>query len=171
LRLFFALWPGERERAALDAWAQSCHAAAGGRLVPRENLHMTLAFLGEVEAARLPQLGAIAAGARAAAFDLHLDRIGYWPHKRIVHVGASETPTALSALAEALNAALARAGFRTEARPYRAHVTLLRDAPGAPAGVEIDALRWRVDAFVLAESAHSQGRLRYRPLQRWTLPP
>ena len=169
-RLFFALWPGERERDALHAWAQTCHAAAGGRLVPRENLHVTLAFLGAVEAERLPQLSAIAAQVRGAGFDLDLDRIGYWPHNRILHAGASAIPPALSALAESLAAALAPAGFRTEARAYHPHVTLLRDAPAAPAGVRIDAMRWRVDAFVLAESARAQGRLRYRPLQRWTLP-
>jgi 2'-5' RNA ligase len=169
-RLFFALWPNEAERDVLHAWAQACHAAAGGRMVPRENLHVTLAFLGEVEPARLPQLGAIAAGARAAGFELRLDRLGYWPHNRIVHAGASATPPALSALAGALAAARAQEGFRTETRPYHAHVTLLRDARAAPAGVQIDALRWRVDAFVLAESARIHGRLQYRPLQRWTLP-
>ncbi len=170
VRAFFALWPSDAERDTLCAWAQACHAASGGRLVPRENLHVTVAFLGDVERSRLAELGPIAERSTAAAFELVLDRIGYWPHNRIVHAGAALTPAALTMLYETLTLGLAQAGFHTEARAYRPHVTLLRDARGAPAATGVEPLAWRVDALVLAASARSQGRQLYRPLQRWTLP-
>jgi len=169
LRAFFALWPSDPERDALCAWAQACHALSGGRLVQRENLHVTVAFLGDIERSRLAELGPIAERSLAAPFELVLDRIAYWPDTRIVHAGATRAPAALTALYAALAHGLAQAGFRTEARAYSPHVTLLRDARGAPAGIRVDPLHWRVDAVVLAESTHSQGCQAYRPLQRWTL--
>ena len=170
VRAFFALWPSDAERDALFAWAQACHAASGGRLVLRENLHVTVAFLGDVERSRLPELGPIAERSLGAPFALVLDRIGYWPYNRIVHAAATRTPAPLAALCATLTQALAQAGFRTEARPYRPHATLLRDARSAPAAVPVEPLVWPVGALVLAESARSQRGQLYRPLQRWTLP-
>lgn len=169
LRVFFALWPQEPVRRELFAWAQACHPAAGGRLLRRENLHATLAFLGEIERSRLPELSRLAEAVRGARFTLLLDRVGYWPHNRIVYAGAASMPAELSDLSAALTQALAGSGFRTEERPYVAHVTLLRDARRAPPDVAVEPLQWEVDAMVLVESARSEGRVIYRPLQRWTL--
>ena len=169
LRAFFALWPSDAERDALCAWAQACHALSGGRLVQRENLHVTVAFLGDIGRSRLPELGPIAERSLAAPFELILDRIGYWPHNRIVYAAAASLPAPLAALTAALTLRLSRAGFRTEERPYFAHVTLLRAARQAPAGVRVAPLRWPVDAIALMQSAHCAGQLVYRPLGRWTL--
>ena len=52
LRLFFALWPPEDLQAKLAAWANK--AAGKGRAMRRENIHLTLAFLGATDAALLP---------------------------------------------------------------------------------------------------------------------
>jgi 2'-5' RNA ligase len=169
LRAFFALWPPETVRDELFGWAQACRASAEGRLVRRENLHATLAFLGEIDRGRLPELACLAQGVVGARFELLLDRVGYWPHNRIAYAAPAAMPAPLSALAQALALRLAAAGFRTEERPYFAHVTLLRAARRAPAGVRFAPVRWPVDAIALVQSARSGGRLVYRPLERWTL--
>ena len=49
-RLFFALWATAEERRALSAAAAAAVGTSGGRAVPEENLHVTLAFLGQVPA-------------------------------------------------------------------------------------------------------------------------
>jgi RNA 2',3'-cyclic 3'-phosphodiesterase len=58
LRLFFALWPGTQEQQALLRASAPAVADSAGRPIPAANLHATLAFLGNVAAARLPQLRA-----------------------------------------------------------------------------------------------------------------
>ncbi len=47
-RLFFALWPDPPTRTALAMLVDGLP-LVGGRRVPAENLHLTLAFLGNVD--------------------------------------------------------------------------------------------------------------------------
>ena len=58
-RLFCALWPDAATRAALEN-ARSALFPLSGRPVEAANLHVTLVFLGAVDAARLPALIALA---------------------------------------------------------------------------------------------------------------
>ena len=51
-RLYFALWPDAALRATIARVAAGPAAVAGGRAVPAADLHVTLAFLGGVPAAR-----------------------------------------------------------------------------------------------------------------------
>lgn len=169
LRAFFALWPSAAIRDELFGWAESCQASSEGRLVRRENLHATLAFLGEIDRGRLRELASLAREVVGESFELVLDRVGYWPHNRIVYAAPASVPAPLSLLATVLALRLAEAGWRTEARAYFAHVTLLRAARRAPADVRVAPLRWRVDDIALVHSTRSSGRLAYRPLERWTL--
>jgi 2'-5' RNA ligase len=163
------LWPTDAVRDTLFEWAQSCQAQTQGRLVERFNLHATLAFLGMVERERHAAALALAARLNGRPFALVLDRIGYWPHNRIVYAGTRRMPPALTELAAELSRGLAAAGFALEERPYVAHVTLVRDGARAPAPIAASPLTWQVEDMVLVESLHEHARLVYRPLQRWTL--
>lgn len=169
MRIFFALWPPDEVRYGLFDWARTCQAKSEGRLVALRNLHATLAFLGEVDGSRLPELAALARASVGERFELLLDRVGYWPHNRIVYAGVESMPAPLLALQAELTQRLRAAAFRTEDRPYFAHVTLLRAAHRLPAEVRVEPLHWEVDALTLVESAREEGRVVYRPLQRWTL--
>jgi 2'-5' RNA ligase len=169
LRIFFALWPPEEVRHDLFDWAHACRVKSEGRLVALRNLHATLAFLGEVDASRLSELASIAQATVAERFELLLDHVGYWPHNRIVYAAAESMPAPLQALQADLARRLREAGFRTEERAYFAHLTLLRAARRAPAGVRVEPLRWQVDSIVLVESLRIDATLVYRPLERWTL--
>ncbi len=144
IRLFCALQlPGEAvER--LVAWQADALGAAlragAGRLVPPENLHVTLAFLGARPAGELPEitgeLRAAAAGADLLAFDVR----GYREARSVGMILLDDIDGAGSALAADLGARLERLGvYRREARPWLPHVTVLRFAdrprldPPAPA--------------------------------------
>lgn len=169
MRLFYALWPDDQVRAELSRWSERCRLASGGRPVRVANLHATLAFLGEVDPARLPALLRIGARSRPAAFEVCLDRVAYWPRNRIVYAGASQPPQALEALARSLNMRLSEAGQRVDSRPYALHITLLRDAHASPDIGVVEPLLWRVSHMVLVESVRAGGGQVYRPLHRFML--
>ena len=88
LRLFFALWPAAGEQQALAQASAGAVAGSGGRPIPAGNLHVTLAFLGNVAAARLPQLHALAlqlAGQpRPASLRLQFRTLEHWPRPQIL---------------------------------------------------------------------------------------
>ena len=49
-RLFFALWPDDDTRHALARLAKTRLPSGSGRLVAAQNIHLTVAFLGAVDA-------------------------------------------------------------------------------------------------------------------------
>jgi RNA 2',3'-cyclic 3'-phosphodiesterase len=168
-RLFFALWPNDGVRSALAALARDVQAECGGRAIARENLHLTLFFVGSFDRARIAALESAADSLRTTIFDLVLDRLGYWPHNRIVWTGATQCPTALAALATDLRAALAREGIAGETRPYAPHLTLVRNAERKPAARRLPACQWAVRELALVESVPVGGAVRYDVTREWSL--
>ena len=167
-RLFFALWPDAPVRAAL-AGLQNALPLGGGRPRPthRDDLHLTLAFLGEVSPQQRTCCEAAAGTIRAAPFTLHLDQIGHWPRPRILWCGPRSAPAPLLDLARALETALCPCGFAGERRPYAAHITLARKVAAGTAPPADWHTGWQVDGFVLATSRPGPPP-RYRVLRRWT---
>jgi 2'-5' RNA ligase len=153
LRLFFALWPDEATRLALDAWAAAMHEACGGRRIRTENLHVTLAFLGNVPLARVADLNDLAVGLDAPSFELLFDQPGYWKHNRIAWLGAAAVPIALTGLAEMLRIRLSSAGLPFDRKPYVPHVTLVRDAEPPPALPALGPVPWKLRGFGLVQSS------------------
>ncbi len=170
VRAFFALWPDAASAAALHARARQLQQAGGGRVMRRDTLHMTLAFLGDVAEDRLSELCAAADAIRGMAFDLVFDRLGSWHGHRIVWLAPGGAPAALTALVEALTAAVRATGLRLDERPFSPHVTLVRNARHAPPP-DLDAapLCWRVGSFVLVASERGAEGSHYRIVRRWKL--
>jgi 2'-5' RNA ligase len=165
VRLFFALWPDCPLQAKLASWAKQ--GAGKGRAMRRENLHLTLAFLGATDAARVPDLIALAAGVRFAPIRLPLDRAGYWTHKRIIWCGAGDEPQALTALVGDLRRRLDAAGIRYDPKPFVSHVTLVRDASGLSLTPAWIPLVWEAGSFALVSSTRVDGRVTYQVTQRF----
>lgn len=167
-RLFFALWLPPEVARNLHRVAGGIVGKSGGRLVHEESLHVTLAFLGELDEQRLPELQAIAAGLDLPRVPMRLDRLGFWRHNHIVWAGGEAAPE-LPALAGGLQRALVAAGFLDAERAVTPHVTLLRKAahPG-----ELPALptqEWTAGEFVLARSWLTERGSAYEPVARWPL--
>lgn len=98
---------------------------------PDAPVHLTLAFLGEVDDARVPALvGALrAALAGITAFPLTARGVGAFPsprRPRIVWVGVREGAEELIRLAERIRQALTDGGFFFDAKPFVPHATVLR---------------------------------------------
>lgn len=168
LRLFFALWPDDATRAALNRTGNWLHQHWGGRRMRADTLHLTLAFLGSTPAGQLDELAACADTVQADAFELLLDRPGYWRHNRIGWLGASRTPPHYAELAGALNAALQTAGYSIDARPHVPHVTLLRNTAGGELSACVPVC-WPIGDFVLAASRTEARGAQYEVIRRWSL--
>ena len=171
-RLFFALWPDAEQRGALHSATRKSVKSCGGRPVPVQSLHVTLAFLGSVPEGRVPELDRIArrvADAFPAAAQpplLTFDRLAHWARPQILCALGTEEPGAVQAPAEprdadaagapALSASLknetAAAGFSPDLKPFRAHVTVARKVAHAPAALALQPVLWRFEAFALIES-------------------
>jgi len=167
VRLFFALWPDEGVRAQLAHWIRELHAMCGGRPTRTENLHVTLAFLGSVEGARVAEVERAAGEVAPHAATLVLDRPGYWKHNRIAWAGASAVPRELDALVAELRGALARSNIGFDAKGFASHVTLLRDAREPKAMPPLEPVKWMLDGFSLVRSLTLPRGSRYEVLKSW----
>ena len=166
-RLFFALWPDTAARGGLAEWSRELRALCGGRASHLQDLHLTLAFLGLVDAGRIGAIERAAAEVAPRAATLILDRPGYWKHNRIVWAGASSPPPELESLVADLRGALARSGVAFDAKRFVSHVTLLRDAREPPAIPELEPISWKIRGFALAGSSQRAGGGRYEILRSW----
>ena len=170
-RLFFALWPDAAGAEQLSRAALTAHAVCRGRVMHRETLHLTLAFLGDVPEADLAPLLAMAAGVSGEAHELNFDRLGKRRRQRIVWAACSATPPQLAALVLALQQGLRGMGLTIEERAFAPHVTLLRNAREADLGSlpPLDPIAWPVADFVLVESQLAASGAAYRIIARWPL--
>lgn len=173
LRVFFALWPDLAAQAALHRAALTAGRQCGGRVMRRQNLHLTLAFVGDVAPQRLPELQALAAEVAAPAFRLDLDRLGYWPHNHILWAGSGAASPALGELAGQLAARLRAAGWPTGLKAGQAfvpHVTLLRKVDAHPAALPaFSPLAWECESFALMRSCLSASGAVYENIGKWPL--
>ena len=132
-------------RRALDAagWKASW--------TPPPNLHLTLKFLGEIDAGTTPAIrdGLAAVVRRHGPLRLGLRDLVALPDREaptVLAVGVSEGHEALAALARDVDEVCFELGFPREKRPFLGHVTLARVKHRAGALAEINAPR--IDAGV-----------------------
>jgi 2'-5' RNA ligase len=174
LRLFFALWPVDRHRAAVAESVAAAVARVAGRAVPPGNLHVTLAFLGSVPAEAFVQL--VGVGGRGPWPEVGLDftRIEYWARPKVLVAMPAEVPAAGQEIVERLWQGVAALGFTRELRPWRPHLTLVRGVrQPPPENLELTPVQTAADepAWRLAlvdSAAHPEGP-RYNPLADWPL--
>lgn len=169
LRLFFALWPNQATQALFGQAGQVLHRACGGKRTRRENIHLTLVFLGNVPAERVEVVRAIAQGLSIPAFDLNFDRLGWWRRNQIGWSAPTDAPRPLFDLVSGLQSGLAAQGFKTEERPYLPHLTLLRRAHCRDSQFDAAAIAWPVRDFVLVSSVLTENGSAYEVIDRWEL--
>ena len=176
MRLFVAVRFGGD---ALDELCRTRDALARiklrGRMTARENLHLTLAFLGEQPERAVPQLRQAMERAAIAPFALTLAAPGRFRQERgdVWWVGMQPS-LPLEALARRLRRELARVGFSVDEKPFRAHVTLGRGVV-LPEDFQREALpacsaRQAVAEIALLQSARVGGALTYTPVAVVPLP-
>lgn len=168
-RLFFALWPDDDARNALAQLADARLAPSHGRLIAASNLHLTLEFLGAVDAGMRACAERAAESVATPAFELEFQRLGYWPRPRVLWSAPERTPEALTGLVSMLRKALAACGHKPESRAFHAHVTLARKVRGPVSETSHTLVRWHVADFHLVASETLAQGARYRSLESWSL--
>jgi RNA 2',3'-cyclic 3'-phosphodiesterase len=174
VRLFFALWPSAAMQVELAAAASpAIGALRSGRPVPRENLHLTLAFLGSVPQSALQTLDEIARAASepstVVAVEVTFDVLEYWRRAQIVCAAARSAPHAASAFTAALKQKLTGQGFAPDLKPFRPHVTLARQVRHEPLALPLAEVRWTFRDFALVESRSRPGGSLYSVRACWPL--
>jgi 2'-5' RNA ligase len=146
LRLFCGLQLPEETVEALEAW-QGRYLTTG-RVVPPENLHVTLAFLGSRPAGEVPAIARELAAAAAAAGPVRLRSERYRETRSVGMIVLADVGAAAAALADDLGERLEGIGvYRREGRPWLPHITVVRFkerprlAPAVPQLGEIHAVR------------------------------
>lgn len=180
-RLFIGLWPEPSVREALAREAGRLHGILGGRMTRPGTIHLTLAFIGDLDRTRIPQLVSALAGVRSPRFDILFDRARCWHHNRIGFVAPSVTPSEVLELVTQLEAVLDGLAIPFDRRPYQAHITLVRKAD-CPKGIpaqgrdsispewgDLLPIKWSAENFVLVESVLSSSGADYRIVERFPL--
>ncbi|MGL4318054.1 MAG: RNA 2',3'-cyclic phosphodiesterase [Pseudomonas sp.] len=165
LRLFFALPVPAESAMQIEQWRAEL--GLEGTLTLRDNLHLTLAFLGAQPRSNLPLFERLVAQLQGRAFELQLRQIACW-HNGLLHLAPAPAPTELLALQQQLAQALTDAGLACAPNPYRPHLTLARHSR-MPANPEPRTFRWQVREFALFASCRQGPHPYYQLLQRWPL--
>jgi len=161
MRLFIAIeLPDEVKRALAGLKTD----IPGARWVPTDQIHLTLAFLGEVDEAVLERLAGELARIQVPEFQLCFSSTGCFPDRRrprVLWVGLEPEPR-LKHLAVGVHEAVLACGIPQEERPFSPHITLarLRLSPSRECDAFLDQhQKQKLPPFSVREFTLFQSRL------------
>ena len=188
MRLFAAVVPPQaavRELAAAVAPLHALPQAAGLRWTGEPTWHLTLAFLGQVDADDLqPLRGCLAVAAAAVARTPRLRLAGSGRFgERALWAGVEGDTLPLRRLADEVAKAARDTGIDVDERPFRGHLTLARaggrSGPPTAAGRGLPALvealadfsgtEWPATSLRLMRSHLGAGSAHYETVAEWAL--
>ncbi len=179
IRAFFALTLPD---AVLDQIERLQAAIPFGRAVAPENLHLTLAFLGEMTPETLEAAHEAAETLAPAPFAVELKGLELLgrPAGGVIAAGVAEEPR-LDALAKSLRSRLAGMRIQLPRERFRPHVTVLRLKPGDADEALVTRILGRhagfragpvpVTGLSLFRSWLGAGGARYEELARYSFDP
>jgi RNA 2',3'-cyclic 3'-phosphodiesterase len=126
LRLFLGLRLPDAVVDAVTAW-QTSSLRGGVRVVPRENLHITLAFLGSRPATELEAIVGVLRASTVATKPFELAVDGYRETRSVAMLTLADPSGEATGLAEQVHARLEELGvYRPELRRWLPHLTVAR---------------------------------------------
>jgi 2'-5' RNA ligase len=149
-----------------------------GKVVPPENWHITLRFLGLTDDVAYERfLAALDEAMLGSEFEIGLGEMGAFPRARsatVTWLAVTRGQDRLEELAGEAEEAAQAAGFSPEERPFRAHLTLSRlrpqeDVTGLVEGFPGAGIGWRCRSIVVYRSHPGRGGVVYEPLETFPL--
>lgn len=180
VRLFFAVDPSADTRTALRALQSELRPTYPGlRWLAPDGLHLTLKFLGDVDAAAVDAIRAAGAAVAARSHSCTVTLTGVaafpsWKSPRVL-VALCSVPDALHELHERLQPAFEAWGIPAETRAFRPHLTLARIGdPRAhrlspPEGIVVPPAPFEAESLVLYSSKRERSGAVYTPLATYPL--
>ncbi len=135
VRSFISIDLEDRQILSRIASILSSLQSLGGDLKPveRENIHLTLKFLGNVPGPRLGEVKSSLQQVIFSAFTAEIKGAGAFPnlnHMNVVWVGVNEGWSQVEQIYEQVEKLLSGLGFRREHRPFSPHITIARVRSG-----------------------------------------
>ncbi len=165
-RLFFALWPDSRQRDRMRDVVNSVARSVEGRAVDRRKWHVTLAFVGDVDDALVPELLRRSAEISVEPFRLSFDRLEFWARPKIASLSAATVPNELQNLVLSLHSVMQDVGVIPEDRVYRPHISVSRNARAFVTERLTQRASFEWSSFELMESVSGPGGGDYVPLKQ-----
>lgn len=169
MRLFFALDIDKEMKNSIATWRQQLMPGPA-KPVAKNNLHITLQFLGTVSDEQYQTVVEQGSKIEVPPFKMRLNNYGCWKKPGIFWLAPDSTPEELNLLATALRQCALQAGIESEKRPYKPHLTLFRKfrRPVLEKIIQPDfALSF--SNFSLFESISTKQGVHYKEIKRWNL--
>jgi 2'-5' RNA ligase len=153
MRCFIAAWPDEPTRLALSSVSDDVRRRVKHRRASRfEDLHLTLAFIGDIAADVAFDLSAAIKKLRFKPFAWRPDTLGFFRDAGVVWIGTVDEPAKpLATLLDRVRALLDDKGVLYDKRPLAPHITLLRGVDRFVAE-KVPPIHWRIESIALYRS-------------------
>jgi 2'-5' RNA ligase len=127
MRLFVAINFNDGTRSRLLSQRNELRSKSqGGNFSLPENLHLTLAFIGEVSPKKIDRIKAVLDTVDFAPFDATIERLGTFSRGTLWWAGLREDRSLMD-LQREIEHKLALCGFEMDGRKYSPHITLGRE--------------------------------------------
>lgn len=132
MRIFIAINPENEIKEKIESLTSKVRTVDTKiKWVEKENLHITLKFLGEINEMMLNNVKSCLENIKTGCtpFDVELCGIGVFPNikdARVIWIGIKNGHQELKSLSEKIDTELSRLGFKREARPFSPHLTIAR---------------------------------------------
>ena len=180
MRVFIAIEvPREIRQSLADLQEQLRPTTPSARWVAADSIHITLRFIGEITENRLEEIDAALTGLTWKPLSIAVHGTGFFPGTSSPRVfWAGLQCSTMEGLAAEINARLETAGFDSEKRAFRAHLTLARSkehrlestlVKAAEQFAEIEFGKFTADRYYLYQSTTKAGGSVYTKLKEYPL--
>jgi 2'-5' RNA ligase len=166
MRLFVAINFNDETRAQLIALRDELRSRSKrGNFTLSENLHLTMAFIGEVNPNKTEKIKAILDTVEFAPFETAIDRLGTFSRGTLWWAGLREDKPLMDLQREIVYK-LAICGFEMDGRKYHPHITLGREVATDAAPWQIEPFGETITSFDLMKSERINGKLTYTMIHK-----
>jgi len=147
-----------------------------GSFVDKNNLHLTLKFLGEVSEEQITKIEAILGEIKFKSFEAKTGKIGFFPNQDYIRVVWLELISKeINNLKQEIEKKLINEGFKNEEREFSEHITLARikevkDKQLFVKGVsslKIKEMNFKIGKFSLIKSELTKTGPKYKTLKEF----
>ncbi len=163
MRCFVAAWPDDATRTAVEKLlVQLGPDLPKARPMQRRNLHMTLAFIGNIDAPGANEVARACDALAIDSFDWSIDCLGWFPRARVMWAGG-EVNGPLESAVDSARTQLDELCIGYDRKPFVPHVTLFRDVRRFDRSGPLEpALPWHTAHVALYAAARDERGPLYR---------